>query len=340
MKRSRARRGFTLIELLVVIAILAVLIALLLPAVQSAREAARRAQCVNNLKQMGVAMHSYHGAFGSLPWGQGPFGWNDWSAHVFLLPFLEQEQLYNAINFANGISACAPGNAYNSTVQRVSITTFQCPSDPDKLTTVEGHLNYAASSGSLPVFFPWNNGGQAEPNGLFGPVPDTKIITFEAVTDGLSNTAAFSEKVKGIGSGNNNANRDWRTPTGSIADLGSAGLLSPVISPSATYNACKKLDPKQVNVALHSVMVMGEYWFTGHPSNGRYNHVMPPNSWSCGYGGDNGHGAYTASSRHPGSVNVLFADGSVHNVKDTVSMAIWWAAGSRESSEVIPGDAF
>ena len=95
---SRSRRGFTLIELLVVIAIIAVLIALLLPAVQSAREAARRAQCVNNLKQIGLAMHNYHSAVNSFPWGDGPW-WIEWSAHTLLLPYIEQGPIYNAINF-------------------------------------------------------------------------------------------------------------------------------------------------------------------------------------------------------------------------------------------------
>src|ERR1700737_5667292 len=110
-------RGFTLIELLVVIAIMAVLIALLLPAVQSAREAARRAQCVNNLKQIGIAMHNYHDVFGTLPYGHGWFGWNDWNAQTYLMPFLEQGPLFNSINFSNNLNsstgngAANPGNA-------------------------------------------------------------------------------------------------------------------------------------------------------------------------------------------------------------------------------------
>src|SRR5213595_1234169 len=96
---NRGNRGFTLIELLVVIAIIAVLIALLLPAVQAAREAARRAQCVNNLKQLGIALHNYHDVNNVLPWGAGPWGWHDWSAHVMMLPYIEQTSLFNAINF-------------------------------------------------------------------------------------------------------------------------------------------------------------------------------------------------------------------------------------------------
>src|SRR5260221_521621 len=96
------RRGFTLIELLVVIAIIAVLIALLLPAVQAACEAARRAQCTNNLKQLGLAIHNYVSTVDHLPWGAGPWGWNDWSAHVMMLPYMEQQTMFNALNFVNG----------------------------------------------------------------------------------------------------------------------------------------------------------------------------------------------------------------------------------------------
>ena len=113
--------GFTLIELLVVIAIIAVLIALLLPAVQAAREAARRIQCTNNLKQIGLAMHNYHSTLGSFPWGCGPNGWNDWSAQALLAPYMEQGNLFNAINFSNGFAS--PHVSANTTVIRTQIVS-------------------------------------------------------------------------------------------------------------------------------------------------------------------------------------------------------------------------
>jgi len=337
--RKAERRGFTLIELLVVIAIIAVLIALLLPAVQAAREAARRAQCTNNMKQLGIALHNYHDTTSSLPWGHGPFGWNDWSAHVLMLPYLEQAPLFNAINFNGTINAANPGTVQNTTAQRTQFAGFLCPSDTDRLTSAEGHLNYAGNSGNVPACFPINVGGQVEPNGMFGPIPDTKIIGFRDVIDGLSFTAAFSEKVKGIGNGSNQTTLDRTNPTASISDItGGTGAMSPMTLPNAAYSVCKGLDPRSPGVTLTGVMAMGRVWFSGHPSQGRYNHVMPPNTWSCATGGDNGHGAYTASSRHSGTVNVLFGDGTVRGVKSSVSTTIWWAIGSRAGGETVSAD--
>src|SRR3954471_13250125 len=139
------RRGFTLIELLVVIAIIAVLIALLLPAVQAAREAARRMQCVNNLKQIGIALHNYNGTSDSLPWGDGPDQWNQWSALTLTLSHLEQSSLYNAINFSFGLQNPALG--VNTTAQRSTLSFALCPSDVDRLTSADGHLNYSGNAG-------------------------------------------------------------------------------------------------------------------------------------------------------------------------------------------------
>jgi prepilin-type N-terminal cleavage/methylation domain-containing protein len=165
-------RGFTLIELLVVLSIIGLLIALILPAVQAAREAARRLQCANNLKQIGLALHAYHDAVGSLPWGQGPFGWNDWGAIAMLLPGFEQGPLYNAINFSPALSPAQPGCPANSTIQRTSLRILLCPSDVDRLTNPDGHSNYAGNAGSNPLFFGRATSVPIFPVAAVYPTPD------------------------------------------------------------------------------------------------------------------------------------------------------------------------
>jgi prepilin-type N-terminal cleavage/methylation domain-containing protein len=164
MSRLKSRPAFTLIELLVVIAIIAVLIGLLLPAVQSAREAARRIQCVNNLKQLGLASHNYHSAIGSFPWGEGPVNDNDWSAMVLTSQFLEQGNVFNAINFVwtggnlTGAHILGARVPLNDTVFTLTISFALCPSDGrNALTNTSGYsgkplgpTNYVASSGVNP----------------------------------------------------------------------------------------------------------------------------------------------------------------------------------------------
>ncbi len=345
MHPRRSHRGFTLIELLVVIAIIAVLIALLLPAVQAAREAARRSQCVNNLKQFGIALHNYHDVQGSLPWGhQEDDQWCDWSAHVALLPFVEQGPLYNALNFANDGNAASPYGVRNTTATYSKVTVFLCPSDTDRLSNLFGHNNYRCNLGSSPDSV--NIVGAM--NGPFiGADPNAKlncrVFGFRDITDGLSNTAAFSERVMGLAK--NTQRLDALKPTSSAFQVAAVPQMS---LPNPYWVACNSLN--QLTATLQGgqgydsdVYGIGGTWYIGYPAHTGYNHVMAPNTWTCvsnGGGGSSDQGAHAASSRHPGIVNVLMADGSVKAVKSTIAANTWWALGTKAGSEVISADAY
>ena len=355
MRVSR-RPGFTLIELLVVIAIIAVLIALLLPAVQAAREAARRSQCVNNLKQIGIALHNYHDVVGTLPPGQlEGNNWMDYSAHTYLLPYLEQQPLYNAINFTDVFQLGINQGAYwkstwNATAWGTKLYAFLCPSDLDRLTTPQGHNNYVACSGSSPdscaVPGPYNGpfiAGIPGAKGFNQTNSDTAghVYSFRDITDGLSQTAAFSEKVKGL---TDNSTRDTLKPISSVFDVSTVADPS---SPTQYYQKCKAINPATAPLETGQGFTtdpngVGCLWHSGYPPQTRYTHVMPPNTWSCDYGagGASIRGAHTASSRHSGGINLLMCDGSVKFVKDSVNVPVWWALGTLANGEVVSADGY
>ena len=261
--RLRSRpRGFTLIELLVVIAIIAVLIALLLPAVQSAREAARRIQCVNNLKQIGLACHNYHESKGSLPGADMAFNITELSAISMLLPHLEQGPIYNSINFAFNYQ-----DPNNTTVMNTVISQFVCPSDMnDPLPSLGGQTNYMADMGSGIV---WQapigpNRNLPTPNGVFHGDSATK---FAAITDGLSNTGFFSERVMADG---NNA----------IVSPVSDVFFSPAapLTPEDAYAQCQAVDTTDLHNQFP--LFMGAPWLCGQHI---FTHVSGPNTRSCGF---------------------------------------------------------
>lgn len=380
MRRRQA--GFTLIELLVVIAIIAVLIALLLPAVQAAREAARRAQCVNNLKQLGIGYHNYHSAQDALPWGSGPWGWNDLSSYPLLLPYIEQQPLWNNFNFndgdntdSNGINPASPDTPNNRTVQTTQINTFLCPSDTNRLSgagvaspttgRTYGHVNYVGNAGSSPSssfwltpfdgIFKWVGGDEFLPGGptagLRGGNPQPgkgSTVSFRDIIDGLSNTAMASEKVLGVGS--NSQSVDPLRPSAMLFSV-AGGAGSTDIAPSVDtaggpgyYQRCKAVNIQTAianpTSALISDTPNGNYWWSGYPRDTRYTHVMTPNDIQCAMGGGATGGAYTATSRHSGGANVLFCDGSVKFIKNSVNVQTWWALGTRANNEVITQDSY
>jgi prepilin-type N-terminal cleavage/methylation domain-containing protein/prepilin-type processing-associated H-X9-DG protein len=311
-------RAFTLIELLVVIAIIAVLISLLLPAVQAAREAARRIQCVNNLKQIGLACHNYHESRGTLPGADMVFNVTELSALTMLLPHLEQGPLYNAVNFGYSYQ-----DAPNTTVMYAVVSQFVCPSDlSDPLPSLGAQTNYMADMGSGIV---WQapvgpNQGMPIPNGAFHGDSATK---FAAITDGLSNTGLFSERVMADG---NNA----------IVSPVSDVFFSPAspATPDDAYQLCQAVDIYDLHNQFP--LFMGAPWLCGQHI---FTHVGTPNSRSCGFFLSL-RAVMPPSSRHPGGVNLLLADGSVRFAKDTINRSIWRGLGTIAGGEVISADSY
>jgi len=339
------RRGFTLIELLVVIAIIAVLIALLLPAVQAAREAARRSQCVNNLKQMGLGMHNYHQSIGTFPMGnarsyESPGVITDWgtfSAHAMLLPYMEQTQVYNSCNFSWNIWY-GDGAPINATVWNVKVKSFLCPSDTN---AGADHFNsYHGSFGTGTD--PWST----DTNGVFAP--RFRAYGIADITDGSSNTISH---VEGLTGDFGNLGKKWRVMASGI--LGS-------LPANLTFRDARQNLPAVMAVGQQCNTTMksspggnsnrGYRWQTGSPGLSLMNIILTPNSqqyafpacrWDCssGCGADFGH-LFGATSNHPGGVNVLFADGSVRFVKDSVSQLVFMSLATRDSGEVVSSDSY
>jgi hypothetical protein len=255
-----------------------------------------------------------------------------------MLPYMEQQPLYNALNF--GLSPGTGGNwganegqAENTTVTYTSLNVFQCPSDSDRLTSASGHNSYYGDSGSSPDSF--DNVGSF--NGIFilsNAKP--KGVGIRDVLDGTSNTVAFSERVKGMGT--NSTTWDSTIPTSTISSIATPSSTN---TPQAGYTLCNSTKPNLTNTK-NSNRAAGQVWHIGYASVTRFVHVMPPNSWNCGYQGDGGgmQGVYGASSRHPGIVNVAMCDGSIRSIKNSVGITVWWALGTIANNEVLDASTY
>ncbi|MGP0062454.1 MAG: DUF1559 domain-containing protein [Isosphaeraceae bacterium] len=337
MNRHRQRPGFTLIELLVVIAIISVLIALLLPAVQSAREAARRMQCTNNLKQLGLALNSYHASWNGFPVGflyayQGILPNSSasqyrWSVLAQMAPYLEQANVFNAINFnfpiahmpTTGGALFWPYFEANTTAMATQVAMFLCPSDgaaPPAVGT--GPTNYAFCSGD------GSNGGDAtNADGVFILGPSLSVAS---VTDGTSQTAAASEQSLGIAG-------PYSQPAPTPTPMPWSRAMSRVAAAPLTDAACA--------VAPDGWLLnKGSSWWDGNYQNALYNHYLPPNANRPDCIVYHNPGWKAARSYHPGGVNLLSCDGHVAFIKDSVNLATWRALSTRAGGEVVSADAF
>lgn len=324
--KNRHRQAFTLIELLVVIAIIGVLVGMLLPAVQQVREAARRTECSNKMRQLTLACHNYESALKSYPPGEGVYvdpvsgiSTITVSTHAFLLPYIEQNNLFDTVNFK-----LSWNNVGNDSAEAQQVSTFLCPSNIDQLpSTLGGRNNYYTNSGiqvlysGIPDPNPGDvNYGMPPSDGIFFRNSKVKV---RDVIDGTSNTAMFSERITGDGSmGVSSPKSDTYQPGTYPA------------TPDEALAMANAMDVTDLSIQGYSNV--GAPWIRGYHSTTRYWHINTPNGRSAMFPPNRI--MTTASSYHPGGVQMSTVDGSVRYVPQTIDLQVWRNLGCRNDGNV------
>jgi prepilin-type N-terminal cleavage/methylation domain-containing protein len=370
---TKSFRGFTLVELLVVIAIIGVLAGLLLPAIQSAREAARRVQCQNHLRQIGIALHNYHDTYGSFPYsslgidnknGNCGSGFYSWLAAI--LPQVEQNTLYNSINFgvplsdrcsyvgsSSYVSYSIPAANANAKAAASIVPVYLCPSEPmNRVRTTQigrtapssyvGNIGWPKGA-SFPHVDPTNRAGNfrtEQQNGIIGlvnpgvPDPWHRTLTrIQDIQDGLSNTIAVTERIVSDFAGVRSPfGGSYPAPNTNVAMLSFCGGSESARSLDRWVTFCGSVSAADQSYSLHH----GHSWLSGW--NLGANHfmpVMPINKRSCHiYGGeDDGNNIITPSSHHFDGLNIVMGDDAIRFINNSIDMRVWWAIGGSNDGE-------